>query len=379
MNRSRGARWWRALFVVIPVLLIGILIWLWVERDRPPLAGLETARMTLNKARLMSREEEALPLFQAAQDNLDQAQAALDHQFHRIVLFRNYDLVRYQISRGEELCDEGVAANRRARENWMTESAQKVASLRHSLDVTRSLLQRMSLSDGALAKLTSAEARLKVADERLSELKTDEAREMLKDAEQEISEASNQLQACLTVFLTRRAQWNAWIQETVAWSERADSPALLIDKLNHECYVLRRGRVIDSYPVDLGGMWMSQKLREGDQATPEGKYTVAEVKGSRFYRAALLNYPNEEDRARFVRAKRKGQIPGSARIGGLIEIHGEGGRGADWTSGCVSLSNGDLDQLLRHVRPGTQVTIVGLWQEPGWLQKLQSGDDGRSD
>jgi murein L,D-transpeptidase YafK len=152
---------------------------------------------------------------------------------------------------------------------------------------------------------------------------------------------------------------------------------VLIDKLNHECYVLRGGRIVESYPVELGGGWMSQKTSEGDRATPEGRYSVAAIKGrgnSRFYKAALLNYPNPQDRSRFVKAKRAGQLPRGARIGGMIEIHGEGGRGVDWTAGCISLANSDLDRLLRHLRVGTPVTIVGLWQEPSWMSRLGSPD-----
>jgi len=57
--------------------------------------------------------------------------------------------------------------------------------------------------------------------------------------------------------------------------------------------------------------------------------------------------------------KRAGQLPRGAALGGLIEIHGEGGRGKDWTKGCVALSNDDIDDLYRKVGVGTPVTIVG--------------------
>ena len=41
-----------------------------------------------------------------------------------------------------------------------------------------------------------------------------------------------------------------------------------------------------------------------------------------------LVYPlNDEDRRRFDAAKRRGELTSRTRIGGLIEIHGEGGRG----------------------------------------------------
>ena len=102
------------------------------------------------------------------------------------------------------------------------------------------------------------------------------------------------------------------------------------------------------------------KRRQGDRATPEGRYRIVAKKSySRFHRALLLDYPNAADRARFAAAQRRGEVPRDARIGGLIEIHGEGGRGQNWTDGCIALSNGDMDELYSRVSTGTRVTIVG--------------------
>ena len=61
-----------------------------------------------------------------------------------------------------------------------------------------------------------------------------------------------------------------------------------------------------------------------------------------------------------------------ARPGGLIEIHGEGGRGEDWTRGCVALSNRDMDDLFRRVAVGTPVTIVGAEDSAGRFATLAS-------
>jgi lipoprotein-anchoring transpeptidase ErfK/SrfK len=56
---------------------------------------------------------------------------------------------------------------------------------------------------------------------------------------------------------------------------------------------------------------------------------------------------------------KRGELHLRARIGGLIEIHGEGGQGRDWTNGCVALSNRDMDEVFALARVGTRVTIVG--------------------
>ena len=48
-----------------------------------------------------------------------------------------------------------------------------------------------------------------------------------------------------------------------------------------------------------------------------------------------------------------------AKIGGLIEIHGNGGKGIDWTEGCVALTDREMDTVFKIVRVGTPVTIIG--------------------
>jgi L,D-peptidoglycan transpeptidase YkuD (ErfK/YbiS/YcfS/YnhG family) len=46
-------------------------------------------------------------------------------------------------------------------------------------------------------------------------------------------------------------------------------------------------------------------------------------------------------------------------IGGLIEIHGNGGKGIDWTEGCIALTDSEMDSVFKIVKVGTPVTIVG--------------------
>ncbi len=155
-------------------------------------------------------------------------------------------------------------------------------------------------------------------------------------------------------------QWSRWAEATL--SESRMRTVVLIDKLNRRLEVLKDGQVIASFHVELGSSGLERKLRAGDKATPEGRYKVSAVKDrgqSKFYRAFLLDYPNAEDRARFNSAKRNGQVPTRAGIGNLIEIHGSGGQGKDWTDGCIALRDHEMDRLFRFVGHGTPVTIVG--------------------
>ena len=74
--------------------------------------------------------------------------------------------------------------------------------------------------------------------------------------------------------------------------------------------------------------------------------------------AEVLNAPNYLCKE-FNNMIKRGQLPSGAKIGGLIEIHGDGGKGGNWTEGCVALKNSDMDVLYKFVESGTPVTIIG--------------------
>ncbi len=159
-----------------------------------------------------------------------------------------------------------------------------------------------------------------------------------------------------------QAAWQRWKRETIEWSRAEKRPALVVAKEEHRVTLYVNGNVHKVYDADLGFNWIADKRLAGDGATPEGRYRVIQEKrggATLYYKALLLDYPNAQDRREFTDGRRGGSIPAGAAIGGLIEIHGEGGRGVDWTKGCVALTNRDMDELMRIVGNGTPVTIIG--------------------
>lgn len=160
-------------------------------------------------------------------------------------------------------------------------------------------------------------------------------------------------------------QWRRWVDDTVEESRVEKRAAIVIDKLRRTLALYRDGFHLATFPAELGANGLRPKEHSGDKATPEGRYHVVEVRArggeTKYYKALLINYPNAEDMARFRVARQHGSIPQRVGIGSLIEIHGEGGKGMDWTDGCVALRNEDMDKLFRHVRVGTPVTIVGTF------------------
>lgn len=116
-----------------------------------------------------------------------------------------------------------------------------------------------------------------------------------------------------------------------------------------------------------------------DDKTPLGRFRVGWVnEKSRYYRFFGLNYPNldtakraldenritEETWLSILEAKIMGKTPPqNTPLGGHIGIHGIG-RGDqeihheyNWTNGCIALTNEQIDQLGKWIKPGILVNI----------------------
>lgn len=119
------------------------------------------------------------------------------------------------------------------------------------------------------------------------------------------------------------------------------------------------GKPFKTYKVALGSQPIGPKRRHGDHKTPEGEYLVdAKNSHSQFLMALHLSYPNAADR---LQARKLGVSPG-----GDVEIHGLGKkfgwigarhRLADWTDGCIAVTNGEIEGIFQIVPVGTRVEI----------------------
>jgi L,D-transpeptidase catalytic domain len=172
-------------------------------------------------------------------------------------------------------------------------------------------------------------------------------------------------------------KWREWARAGIEESRRTGKPALLVDKRAQMAVLWTKGRPARGFEVELGYNGLARKLRSGDGATPEGLYRVLKKKGrgnTKFYKALLLDYPNAEDKRRFREAKANGEVQKHIGIESLIEVHGEGGRGENWTDGCVAVANDDMDFLFQKLAVGSPVVIVGSYEsihDPG-----EGGRDG---
>lgn len=180
-------------------------------------------------------------------------------------------------------------------------------------------------------------------------------------AEEAIIKAEKQAHIKLAGFYMNFSLWEKDLQLAYQLSEKGQT-VFLIDKLDASLIILKSGKEYKTFPVEFGDNWMVDKKMAGDKATPEGVYRVRQKKDrtrTKYHKALLLDYPNLEDKKRFNQLVQTGKIPKTADIGGLIEIHGEGGKGINWTNGCIALDNKEMDFVFSQSSVNTPVIIVG--------------------
>jgi murein L,D-transpeptidase YafK len=152
------------------------------------------------------------------------------------------------------------------------------------------------------------------------------------------------------------------VESTIDESRKNNNCCIIIDKISKKCFVYLSGLRKYEFEAELGRNWIGTKRIMGDKATPEGLYKIVkkyEGNETPYHKSLGLDYPNNEDQRRFKKEVANGTLPKSSKIGSGIEIHGEGGKGVDWTDGCIALLNSEIDILYNLVTVGTPVTIVG--------------------
>src|ERR1700691_4295717 len=144
--------------------------------------------------------------------------------------------------------------------------------------------------------------------------------------------------------------------------------SVTIYKKRHQLIVYYKSRMFKTYHAVFGRSFEpGTKLWEGDRRTPEGVYAIIEKHPSRRWDWFLtLNYPNDIDRQRCEQMRDDGELPKEdghpVGVGGRIGIHGtdepELNRGdINWTTGCISVDDEDVEELKRILPKGTLVII----------------------
>ncbi len=160
--------------------------------------------------------------------------------------------------------------------------------------------------------------------------------------------------------------YNRPIEKIITQPIDKNKISILIEKSQHRLTLYYNLTPIKSYPVVFGGNPTGDKIREGDKKTPEGILQIKDLYPHPHWSKFLwLNYPNPQSWRNHLQAKINGELAWYIPVGGEVGIHGVPA-GSDemidtknnWTLGCPSLKNKDVDELYQFVQKGTIVEIL---------------------
>lgn len=161
-------------------------------------------------------------------------------------------------------------------------------------------------------------------------------------------------------MITRRAillGLAALLPGRTLWAEATAYPVthIVVEKRRRRMSLMHDDRVLRRYDISLGFDPRGHKRFEGDGRTPEGRYVINRKNPeSKFHRSLGISYPNTDDLAY---ARKRGRHPG-----GDIFVHGgplaSSPKQSDWTNGCISISDRDVEEMFRYVPVGTPIEIL---------------------
>jgi lipoprotein-anchoring transpeptidase ErfK/SrfK len=292
--------------------------------------------------------------------SLDNARQNLIRENTRIRLLRNYKKIALQY---KNVLNTGAQLTQQLEKKKCELSVSIPADIllfRNKINMLRRLTSVMN--EGRLSRqdLMKAEIALLEAQKYHENYDYNTAKDKISQANSHLNRAEEKMMPILNRYgdHDQVMKWQQWAKQTIHESNRNKSLAIIVNKSRRTLTLYKNGIPSKTYQIGLGLYSARDKLHAGVHATPEGRYKIIrKIPKSRYYKALLINYPNEDDQKQFLLAKKKGSIPEHTGIGGLIEIHG-GGRDST-TYGCIALDNPSMEELYNLVYIGTPVTIVG--------------------
>lgn len=356
-----GKHWkWSA--GILACLVAVVCIVLYAHRFPAPISEIARARINITKAETANSGRYDLPVLENAKALYDSAMTHWKQENTKAFFLRDFQKTSSYAHQASQLATTSLHQGRMMEANLATTVKGQVAALKAHLRHYENTYTSIPLDiyhhqDLAMARLLLLEGRqaFQKGDYLHAQVQLDRAGQL-------ITAVSGHTREKLEKYFLDLPLWKKWAEKAISDSKKHKSTAIVVDKYARTCMLYKNGTLIGSYPSELGTNWMGDKQYQGDKATPEGNYKVVSKKAgpeTKYFKALLLDYPNQLDKQRFLAGKKKGLLAQDAAIGGLIEIHGHGGKGTDWTDGCVALPDTSMEALFAQSPIGTTVTIVG--------------------
>ncbi len=328
----------------------------------PPAEEMESARKALSEAAVKNADTYSRRLYTQARIFYDSAMVNWQRENKKFFFSRDYEMVVRYAKLSEKKASEAESNSMASSSNLKSKLQQKLGSLKILVSDINQLFSKYPLSEETRNRISMGKMLLEETDIAFNKGMYLQANRKITDSEYLLTESFKNATESLKEYFKSYSLWKKWVELTVNESKINNDYSIIIDKFSRKCFVYYAGRQKYEFEAELGKNWVGDKRIKGDMATPEGMYKITKKFDSRktkYYKALLLDYPNDEDTASFRAEIANGSLPPSAKIGELIEIHGNGGKGIDWTEGCVALTDREMDLIYKIAKVGTPVTIVG--------------------
>lgn len=349
--------------------------------EQTPYWTFKQARLALSFARHSGAAKYAPKALQAAEIQWELARAAWRQETRKWVFRRNYQTASQMAELTRQLSQQAARSAITARDSLRWRSMAQLALVKQKIDKFQNQFTHLPIENLDRQKFVTGEILMRESELALQRQDYLLAESKIRTAAAYVGSTNDKVTALLKSYREQLPEWKRMVNETIAWSKTNDAVAIVVEKMSYRCQIYNGGKLKAEFPIELGPNWLGHKQRRGDRATPEGQYHVIKKKGrgnTIYYKALEINYPNDRDRERFQAAQNRGEIAKNAHIGGLIEIHGDGGKGANWTSGCVALTNENMDHVFDWANIGTPVTIVGALNGDVFEDKITETDNSLS-
>jgi lipoprotein-anchoring transpeptidase ErfK/SrfK len=359
LNKKK-IKWIVVILSSVVFLTITICVIIVSQRDLPN-DDLRLAREALSEAKEAEADVYSESKYKQALQIYESAMKSWSRENDRFILVRDYAGIISSAQKTKKIAEESKEESIAKADDLSKNVDAAFVSMEKKIELYNKLFKNLPIPKSVFdahnkSKMFFSESKIAQGNGKLKE-----AEILFKKAEIYANHANTAAAKMLRDYFDDYGRWKNLANDAIAAS-RGGNKVILVDKVAHILYVYQSGKAIRSYDVEFGPNWMAHKERAGDRATPEGNYHITSKKdggSTGYHKAMMLDYPNADDRAHFAQMKRQGLISRRTGIGNLIEIHGNGGRGFDWTSGCVGMRDRDIDDLFRVVGSGTRVTIVG--------------------
>jgi L,D-peptidoglycan transpeptidase YkuD (ErfK/YbiS/YcfS/YnhG family) len=351
------------IITLILAVAIPLVIWLLIRlTPQPPEAEMSFARETLSRASRNKADTYSKKLYIEAKAAYDSAMSNWRRENKRFIFFRNYEKVE---SFAELSAKKATQATESSNENSSTlkiKLKDKIESLNKTASDIDKLFGRYPLQSEIRGRISKGNLLLREGEVAYDKGQYLPANRKITEAEYLLTGVYDNATADLKDYFKSFSTWKKWVQASINESKRSRNYSIIVDKYSRKCYVYLSGEKKYEFDTELGRNWVGYKRKMGDKATPEGMYKIVnKYQGGQtlYHKALSIDYPNTVDKERFKDEISNGTLPSSAKIGGGIEIHGGGGKGVDWTEGCIALTNSAIDIIFNIIKVGTPVTIVG--------------------